>query len=120
MFTHPCRHRRRRRPPSLVSTTIPPQHCLLCDSLGLRKEVVSGGFGLRNLKLSSDNAMVIWSQLKGKTTQFKNPSSIGQAIAKNLPESEMIESTSVAGPGFVNIKFSNKWYTVWHVNRVFV
>ncbi|XP_042424033.1 arginine--tRNA ligase, cytoplasmic-like isoform X1 [Zingiber officinale] len=167
MFTHPCRHRRRRRPPSLVSTTIPPQHCLLCDSLGLRKEVVSGGFGLRNLKLSRyfnlnptsmkvtlidsptiqesleslfpdevqpivaacqakfgdyqcDNAMVIWSQLKGKTTQFKNPSSIGQAIAKNLPESEMIESTSVAGPGFVNIKFSNKWYTVWHVNRVFV
>lgn len=32
-----------------------------------------------------------------------------QAIAKNLPQSEVIESTSVAGPGFVNITLSNKW-----------
>ncbi|XP_042452820.1 arginine--tRNA ligase, cytoplasmic-like isoform X1 [Zingiber officinale] len=66
-----------------------------------------------------NNAMVIWSQLKGKTTQFKNPSSIGQAIAKNLPESEMIESSSVAGPGFVNIKFSNKWISK-HIQNMLV
>ena len=32
-----------------------------------------------------------------------------QAIAKNLPASDVIESTSVAGPGFVNIVLSNSW-----------
>lgn len=32
-----------------------------------------------------------------------------QAIVKNLPQSEMIESCSVAGPGFVNIVLSKKW-----------
>ncbi|KAG6494156.1 hypothetical protein ZIOFF_049175 [Zingiber officinale] len=104
MFMHPCRRRRRRRPPSLVSTTISPQHCLLCDSLGLRKEVVSGGFGLRNLKLSRYFNL--------------NPTSM-KAIAKSLPESEMIESTSVAGPGFVNIKFSNKWISK-HIQNMLV
>lgn len=28
---------------------------------------------------------------------------------KNLPESEMIESCSVAGPGFVNVVLSRTW-----------
>lgn len=28
---------------------------------------------------------------------------------KNLPPSEMVESCSVAGPGFVNIVLSKKW-----------
>ncbi|XP_042404531.1 arginine--tRNA ligase, cytoplasmic-like [Zingiber officinale] len=41
------------------------------------------------------------------------------AIAKNLPESEMIESTSVARPGFVNIKFSNKWISK-HIQNMLV
>lgn len=33
----------------------------------------------------------------------------GQAIMKNLPPSEMIESCSVAGPGFVNVVLSKNW-----------
>jgi arginyl-tRNA synthetase len=28
---------------------------------------------------------------------------------RNLPQSEMVESCSVAGPGFVNVKLSNNW-----------
>lgn len=28
---------------------------------------------------------------------------------KNLPQSEMIESCSVAGPGFVNVVLSKNW-----------
>lgn len=32
-----------------------------------------------------------------------------QAIMNNLPASEMIESCSIAGPGFVNIVLSRKW-----------
>ncbi|KAI3833608.1 hypothetical protein MKX03_004505, partial [Papaver bracteatum] len=47
--------------------------------------------------------------VKGKNIEFKGPPSIGQAIKKNLPESEMIESRSVAGPGFVNVTLQNKW-----------
>ncbi|THU51982.1 hypothetical protein C4D60_Mb06t36810 [Musa balbisiana] len=66
-----------------------------------------------------NNAMGLWSQLKGKPTEFKNPNSIGQAIAKNLPQSEVIESTSVAGPGFVNITLSNKWISK-HIHNMLV
>ncbi|XP_026405545.1 uncharacterized protein LOC113300555 isoform X2 [Papaver somniferum] len=55
----------------------------------------------------------IWSlgdyQLYVQKTEFKGPPSIGQAIQKNLPESEMMESSSVTGPGFVNITLPNKW-----------
>uniref|UniRef100_A0A804QSM8 arginine--tRNA ligase n=2 Tax=Zea mays TaxID=4577 RepID=A0A804QSM8_MAIZE len=57
----------------------------------------------------SNNAMGLWSKVKGSGTIFKNPNSIGQAIAKNLPSSDIIESASVAGPGFVNITLSNRW-----------
>ncbi|KAH7667588.1 arginyl-tRNA synthetase protein [Dioscorea alata] len=56
-----------------------------------------------------NNAMGIWSKLKGASSEFKNPKSIGQGIISNLPPSEMIESTSVAGPGFVNIGLSSTW-----------
>lgn len=28
---------------------------------------------------------------------------------KNLPQSDIVESCSVAGPGFVNVKLSNTW-----------
>ncbi|KAK7272656.1 hypothetical protein RJT34_29394 [Clitoria ternatea] len=47
--------------------------------------------------------------IKGKQTGFKGPPSAGQAIAKNLPPSEIIESYSVAGPWFVNIVLLKKW-----------
>ncbi|GAB2218552.1 hypothetical protein Droror1_Dr00001779 [Drosera rotundifolia] len=56
-----------------------------------------------------NNAMAIFSKIKGKSSEFKNPNSVGQAIAKNLPESEIVESCSVAGPGFVNVVLSKTW-----------
>ncbi|CAI5469452.1 unnamed protein product [Closterium sp. Yama58-4] len=56
-----------------------------------------------------NNAMGIWSRIKGSTTDFKNPNAIGQAIAKNLPPSPMVEKTSIAGPGFVNIVLTQAW-----------
>ncbi|KAJ0978266.1 hypothetical protein J5N97_013740 [Dioscorea zingiberensis] len=60
-------------------------------------------------QINGNNAMGIWAKIKGTTGEFRNPNSVGQAIVKNLSPSEMIESTSVAGPGFVNIGLSNKW-----------
>ncbi|KAG8656972.1 arginine--tRNA ligase, chloroplastic/mitochondrial isoform X2 [Manihot esculenta] len=56
-----------------------------------------------------NNAMSLWSKIKGKTTDFKGPPAVGQAIMRNLPSSEMIESCSVAGPGFVNVVLSKTW-----------
>ncbi|KAK9102283.1 hypothetical protein Sjap_019537 [Stephania japonica] len=56
-----------------------------------------------------NNAMSLWSRIKGKKTEFRGPPSIGQALMKNLPQSEMIESCSVAGPGFVNVVLSTEW-----------
>ncbi|KAF9617924.1 hypothetical protein IFM89_039205 [Coptis chinensis] len=53
--------------------------------------------------------MSLWALVKGKSTQFKGPPAIGQAIRGTLPETEMIEESSVAGPGFVNIVLSSKW-----------
>ncbi|MQL79598.1 hypothetical protein Taro_012055 [Colocasia esculenta] len=56
-----------------------------------------------------NNAMGLWSRIKGKFTEFSNPNSIGQAIVENLPPSEMVQSTSVAKAGFINIVLSNVW-----------
>uniref|UniRef100_A0A2P2M3B8 arginine--tRNA ligase n=1 Tax=Rhizophora mucronata TaxID=61149 RepID=A0A2P2M3B8_RHIMU len=56
-----------------------------------------------------NNAMGLWSKIKGKHSDFKGPPAVGQAIMKNLPLSEMIESCSVAGPGFVNVVLSKNW-----------
>ncbi|KAK2454721.1 Arginyl-tRNA synthetase, class Ic [Trifolium repens] len=53
--------------------------------------------------------MGLFAKIKGKQEEFKNPSSLGEGIMKNLLPSEMIESCSVAGPGFVNIVLSKKW-----------
>ncbi|KAK4429383.1 Arginine--tRNA ligase, chloroplastic/mitochondrial [Sesamum alatum] len=56
-----------------------------------------------------NNAMGLWSKVKGKSTQFRGPQPIGQAIMKNLPASEMVDSCSIAGPGFVNVVLSRQW-----------
>lgn len=56
-----------------------------------------------------NNAMGIWSKIRGTTTEFRNPNAIGQALRANLPASPLIEETSVAGPGFVNIKLATSW-----------
>ncbi|XP_074273742.1 arginine--tRNA ligase, chloroplastic/mitochondrial-like isoform X2 [Silene latifolia] len=56
-----------------------------------------------------NNAMGLFGKIKGTMPEFRNPRSVGEAIIKNLPESEMIESCSVAGPGFVNVVLSRTW-----------
>ncbi|KAI3944543.1 hypothetical protein MKW92_049872, partial [Papaver armeniacum] len=56
-----------------------------------------------------NNAMDCWAKVKGLKTEFKGPPLIGHAIKKNLPESEMMDSRSVTGPGFVNVTLPNKW-----------
>ncbi|KAF4359591.1 hypothetical protein F8388_003594 [Cannabis sativa] len=57
--------------------------------------------------------MSLWSKIKNKGTDFKDPSS---AIIKNLPPSEIVESCSIAEIGskqpkrvFVNVVLSKSW-----------
>ncbi|PRQ19296.1 putative arginine--tRNA ligase [Rosa chinensis] len=51
-----------------------------------------------------NNAMALWTKIKGKDSkegnEFKDAESIGHAIMQNLPQSEIVESCSVARPGF--------------------
>ncbi|XP_076928679.1 arginine--tRNA ligase, cytoplasmic-like [Bidens hawaiensis] len=57
-----------------------------------------------------NNAMSLWSSIKGKgDTEFTGPQPVGQAIMRNLPTSDMIESCAIADPGFINIKLSTQW-----------
>ncbi|XP_058227168.1 arginine--tRNA ligase, cytoplasmic-like [Rhododendron vialii] len=50
-----------------------------------------------------------WTKIKNTGSAFTGPRSFSQAIMTNLPPSEMIDSFSIAGPGFVNVKLSRHW-----------
>ncbi|CAH9130740.1 unnamed protein product [Cuscuta epithymum] len=54
-------------------------------------------------------ANVIFAELKGKCSHYQNPLAVGEAIKRNLPFSEILESSSVAANGFVNVVLSKKW-----------
>ncbi|XP_071718047.1 arginine--tRNA ligase, cytoplasmic-like [Rutidosis leptorrhynchoides] len=57
-----------------------------------------------------NNVMSLWARLRGNNTEFKSPQDVGEAIGRNLPPCDMIDSHSVAGPGcFVSIRLSNQW-----------
>ncbi|KZV33148.1 arginine--tRNA ligase, cytoplasmic-like [Dorcoceras hygrometricum] len=56
-----------------------------------------------------NNAMGLWSKIKGKGTQFRGPQPLGQAIRENLPTSEIIDSCTIAGAGFVNVVVSRQY-----------
>ncbi|XP_010415196.1 PREDICTED: arginine--tRNA ligase, cytoplasmic [Camelina sativa] len=75
------------------------------DEPGVEPLVEPGKFG----DYQCNNAMGLWSIIKVKGTQFKSPPAIGQALIKSLPASEIVESCSIAGPGFVNVVLSSKW-----------
>ncbi|MED6184870.1 hypothetical protein PIB30_051648 [Stylosanthes scabra] len=65
--------------------------------------------GVRFGDYQCNNAMGIWSKIRGEETEFRGPAAVGQAIMNNLPPSDMVESCSVAGPGFVNVVLSRNW-----------
>ncbi|CAM6030833.1 unnamed protein product [Sphagnum balticum] len=71
--------------------------------------LVSACNNAKNGDYQCNNAMGIWAKIKGKDARFKNPNTIGQELARNLPESAVVESTSVAGPGFLNVVLSTLW-----------
>ncbi|WVZ14253.1 hypothetical protein V8G54_011819 [Vigna mungo] len=89
---------------SSLRATVPdePDVVPLVDACAVKGGVKFGDY-------QCNNAMGVWSKVKGKQTGFRGPPAIGEAILNNLPPSEMIDSCSVAGPGFVNVVLSKKW-----------
>ncbi|KAG1677444.1 hypothetical protein FOA52_001899 [Chlamydomonas sp. UWO 241] len=53
-----------------------------------------------------NNAMGLFGKLKGTEGAPKAPRDVGLALIAALPQNELIEETSLAGPGFINIKLS--------------
>lgn len=56
-----------------------------------------------------NNAMSVWAKIRSRSGEFKGPQPVGQAIMRNLPQSDVIEKCSIAGPGFVNVVLSRQW-----------
>eukprot|EP00892_Ulva_mutabilis_P000069 jgi/Ulvmu1/10062/UM006_0009.1 len=66
-----------------------------------------------------NNAMAIFGKLKGSPGAPKNPRAVAEAIlaALDAPNVDLIDETSLAGPGFINIKLSRAWLAA-HVHGI--
>jgi hypothetical protein len=53
-----------------------------------------------------NNAMALFGKLKGKEGAPKAPRDVANALLAALPANDLIVETSLAGPGFINIKLS--------------
>jgi arginyl-tRNA synthetase len=56
-----------------------------------------------------NNAMALHGRMKGQPDAPKNPRAVAEAILAALPPSPLISETSLAGPGFINIKINVNW-----------
>ncbi|KAL8499348.1 hypothetical protein ACS0TY_022361 [Phlomoides rotata] len=56
-----------------------------------------------------NNVMGLWSKVKGKGTQFKDPEDIAKAIKENLPASRIIDECKIDKAGFVSVVLSRQW-----------
>eukprot|EP00195_Chlamydomonas_chlamydogama_P013083 CAMPEP_0202901536 /NCGR_PEP_ID=MMETSP1392-20130828/14309_1 /ASSEMBLY_ACC=CAM_ASM_000868 /TAXON_ID=225041 /ORGANISM="Chlamydomonas chlamydogama, Strain SAG 11-48b" /LENGTH=593 /DNA_ID=CAMNT_0049588109 /DNA_START=305 /DNA_END=2086 /DNA_ORIENTATION=+ len=62
-----------------------------------------------NLKFGDyqcNNAMGLFGRLKGTPNAPKAPRDVANAIVAAIPANEMLSETSLAGPGFINLKLS--------------
>eukprot|EP00798_Chlamydomonas_sp_ICE-L_P023141 gene23141-30345_t len=56
-----------------------------------------------------NNAMGLHGKMKGKEGAPKAPRDVAMAIVAAIPSNEIIENTSLAGPGFINIKLNQAY-----------
>ncbi|EFJ37526.1 hypothetical protein SELMODRAFT_76727 [Selaginella moellendorffii] len=56
-----------------------------------------------------NNAMGIWSRIKGMQSTYGNPVSIAQDVLRNIPRTSLFEKTSVAGAGYINVTLSARF-----------
>lgn len=56
-----------------------------------------------------NNAMSLFGKLKGKEGAPKNPRDCASTIVSSLPENAVIKETSLAGPGFINVRITQDY-----------
>jgi len=56
-----------------------------------------------------NNAMQLFGNLKKKGEAPKNPRMVAEKIVEMLPENSVVKETSIAGPGFINIRIDESW-----------
>lgn len=61
-----------------------------------------------------NNAMALFGRLKGQEGAPKNPRATAEAILQALPSSPVVAETSLAGPGFINVRI-NKEFLATHI-----
>lgn len=71
----------------------------------------------KNGDYQCNNAMALFGRLKGKEGAPRAPRDAAIALVAALPPNEIIASTSLAGPGFINIRL-NYAYLAKRVNRM--
>lgn len=64
-----------------------------------------------------NNAMSLFGKLKGKEGAPKNPREVATAIVSGLPQNHVIGDTSLAGPGFINVKVTQD-YLAGRLNKM--
>src|SRR5215204_6273583 len=57
----------------------------------------------------SNAAMGLAKTLADKTGQKQNPRAIAEKIKANLNVADIASETSIAGPGFINVRLNPKW-----------
>ena len=91
--------------PSLVA--IAPDPAKLPDYLGMFKPTTDPKHGDYQANFSMSLAKVLG----------KKPLELAKEIIDSLPANDLIESATVAGPGFINLKLSDAWIAK-HVQRI--
>lgn len=74
---------------------------------GVRAEIAPTKPALADYQCN--NAMGLFGRLKGRAGAPANPRAAAQAILDALPASPLVAETSLAGPGFINIRLSKQW-----------
>lgn len=65
-----------------------------------------------------NNAMPLFSKIKGTEGAPKSPRALAELIVNSLPPHEMVEDVSIAGPGFINFRLDQK-FIARHVGSLF-
>ncbi|MDI9549864.1 MAG: arginine--tRNA ligase [Chloroflexota bacterium] len=58
---------------------------------------------------STNVALIAASAIRQATGDKVNPRQLAQAILDNLPAADLIGAAELAGPGFINIRLSDRW-----------
>ncbi len=71
--------------------------------------IVAACNNAKNGDYQCNNAMALFGRLKGTPNAPKAPRDVANAILGALPTNDLVAETSLAGPGFINVRVSNSY-----------